>query len=235
MDEKKNANEVKVLIGVYFNEDAIMTERYEGTQSIGELDRILPTYQGQAIVKNMVGRGTIGYIPEARDGAVRLLDAKERKHPRVIMQTIDDLARLKDESVRAVKLDRLKANEEAQKDSPRKKRYDVSFAEDDWRPDEIYLVERGQGEWDGRLVWRRLVNGEWVIINPPLPVDNSKTKTEKKNTRKAKRNATVHAPKEQDHDDALDDVPVQGPSDDDAKYASMLDRLGDDDDYDFEE
>ena len=66
----------RALIGMYFNEDTIVTERYEGDQSVEELDRIIPTYQSQAILKNSLGRGTITHIPESHGGAVKLAEDK---------------------------------------------------------------------------------------------------------------------------------------------------------------
>ena len=267
---KKNGSttgdgKTRALIGVYFNEDIIVTERYEGDQTAEELDQILPTYQGQAIVKNMIGLGTISHLPKAHDGSPQLAkDKTVRKHPKVIMQTIEDYARLKKESVRAVKLDRLKANEEAQKDAEHKKRYAVAFEEDDWRPDEIYVVQRGQGDWAGRLVWRKLVDGEWIDINPEVIYVNEhpeeaneifdrikgKTPSSKRSTRKgAKRKtttATTSAPakskkttKTDDYEPLMEEnvVEVKELTDEDAKYAKMLDDLGNDQTsgYEFEE
>lgn len=256
----------RALIGMYFNEDTIVTERYEGDQSVEELDRIIPTYQSQAILKNSLGRGTITHIPESHGGAVKLAEDKTiRKHPRVTMQTIEDYARLKDESVRAVKLERMRLNEEAQKDADHKKRYTVAFEEDDWRPDEIYIVTKGQGNWSGRLIWRKLVDGEWKDINPEVvyvnehPEEANKifdsikgkshddVSTSKRSTRKStKKTTATKRPKSKKDTEKIDDyeplveenvIEVKELDDEDAKYAKMLDDLGNNktDDYEFEE
>ena len=262
----RKSNSRKNLIGMYFNEDTIVTERYEGDQSVEELDRIIPTYQSQAILKNSLGRGTITHIPESHGGAVKLAEDKTiRKHPRVTMQTIEDYARLKDESVRAVKLERMRLNEEAQKNADHKKRYAVAFEEDDWRPDEIYIVTKGQGNWSGRLIWRKLVDGEWKDINPEVvyvnehPEEANKifdsikgkshddVSTSKRSTRKStKKTTATKRPKSKKDAEKIDDyeplveenvIEVKELDDEDAKYAKMLDDLGNNktDDYEFEE
>lgn len=258
----KKKTVTRALIGMYFNEDTIVTERYEGDQSVEELDEIIPTYQGQAILKNSLGRGTITHIPESHSGAIKLAKDKTiRKHPRVVMQTIEDYARLKDESVRAVKLERMKLNEEVQKNADHKKRYAVAFEEDDWRPDEIYIVTKGKGNWSGRLIWRKLVNGEWKDINPEVVYVNEhpeeankifdsikgKSNSEPKKTRKStKKTTTSTTRKDKKSVEKIDDyeplveenvIEVKELDDEDAKYAKMLDDLGNNktDGYEFEE
>lgn len=243
----------KALIATAFNDNPIITERYVGDQSIDELKEVLPTYQSSVRIRNMVGKGTLSHI--APDNANRSIefaaDESIRKHPRVAMQNLNDYVRLLNESVRAVKEDRLKENIKNARNDAAKASYRNAFEEDDWRPDALFLVSYGKGNWSGHMIWQMWDGEQWADLNPDVimlqehpelaskyfhKVESTETGGRKTKQKGRKAKASEHHADMllEDIEETTDDREL---SSEDAHYAQMLDKIGSDTDeigYDYE-
>lgn len=181
---------MKALIGTMFNAPKVVAVRYDGSQTADEVEKVLASWIGSSPARRLIGGGEITNLADAwcyGTTCVRQVKGcRARGEASFLLASKEDYVKLKDASLHDVKTEQL-AREDAANAKNKKNQRVCHYEQDDWRPDEIYLLFMSS---DG-MQWRKFsAEGKWVSIMPEKPETEAKP-VRKRRARKKKTEAPV--------------------------------------------
>lgn len=177
---------MKALIGTAFNAPKVTAVRYDGGQTAEELEKALVSWQASGPAHRLISGGEITNLAEAwcygTTFKPQARGCRARGEGNFPLATKEDYARLKTMSLHDVKAEQI-AREDAANSKGKKAQRQCHYEQDDWRPDEIYLLApvRGQMEW-----CRLTSKGQWLSIMPEKPQIEEEPPAKKRKTRSKK-------------------------------------------------
>ena len=185
------------MIGTAFNAPKVTAVRYDGGQTAEELEKALVSWWGSGPAHRLISGGEITNLAEAWGYGTtfkpQARGCRARGEGNFPLATKEDYAKLKTMSLHDVKAEQI-AREDAANAKGKKAQRQCHYEQDDWRPDEIYLL----APVSGQMEWCRLAEGQWLSIMPEKP--------QAKETPAKKRKAS--SKKGKPADDAVDQAPV---------------------------
>lgn len=178
---------MKALIGTAFNAPKVTAVRYDGGQTAEELERALVSWQASGPAHRLISGGEITNLAEAwcygTTFKPQARGCRARGEGNFPLATKEDYAKLKTMSLHDVKTEQI-AREDAANAKSKKAQRQCHYEQDDWRPDEIYLLAPVHGQME----WCRLASkGQWLSIMPEKPqIEEEPAKKRKTRSKKGK-------------------------------------------------
>ena len=195
---------MKALIGTAFNAPKVTAVRYDGGQTAEELEKALVSWWGSGPAHRLISGGEITNLAEAWGYGTtfkpQARGCRARGEGNFPLATKEDYARLKTMSLHDVKAEQI-AREDAANAKGKKAQRQCHYEQDDWRPDEIYLL----APVSGQMEWCRLSSeGKWQSIMPEKP--QTEETPAKKRTTRSKKGKPADDAVEQVADQVVDDA-----------------------------
>lgn len=222
---------MKALIGTAFNAPKVTAVRYDGGQTAEELEKALVSWWGSGPAHRLISSGEITNLAEAWSYGTtfkpQARGCRARGEGNFPLASKEDYARLKTMSLHDVKTEQI-AREDAANAKGKKAQRQCHYEQDDWRPDEIYLL----APVSGQMEWCRLTSeGKWLSIMPEKP-QTEETPAKKRSTRSKKGKPAVDAV-DQVVDDATVDETSQTTADESAPAAEGVFKMADEPDIEL--
>lgn len=238
---------MKALIGTMFNAPKVVAVRYDGEQTAEEVEEALASWVGSSPARRLIGGGEITNLAGSwcygTTHMPQVKGCRARGEASFLLASKEDYVKLKDASLHDVKTEQL-AREDAANAKSKKNPRVCHYEQDDWRPDEIYLLFMSS---DGMRWCKLTVEGKWVSIMPETPEAAAKP-IKKRRSRKKKTEAPVKPVEDQtdgneaeeldaDVDASVDDKPALTADVDEGEGGvdKMVDELEVEMDIDYEE
>lgn len=216
---------MKALIGTMFNAPKVVAVRYDGEQTAEEVEEALASWVGSSPARRLIGGGEITNLAGSwcygTTHMPHVKGCRARGEASFLLASKEDYVKLKDASLHDVKTEQL-AREDAANAKSKKNQRVCHYEQDDWRPDEIYLLFMSS---DGMRWCKLTVEGKWASIMPETPEAAAKP-IKKRRSRKKKTEAPVKPVEDQtDGNEAGElDADVDAPVDDKPALTADVDE-----------